>query len=579
MLNSSMRQSFEGCVNSQNPQLAKLEILWNVCFMHWTKETKCLYMPDGSESRLQQIGMYKSSNDLAILMQSSFQEIVSQDSSNQTASSVSHDVDQPICDTDVDGQDFNEQLESSQLEDLNLAAADDDTLIRKFLNQNGTISIDTIWKHALEAEHQKVDVDQFLPKDPEVAQWIDSLEIRHSKISCSLKSYLEKECGILHVESAKNKQGRQNLAMIQRFYTFCLKFAEYHPSPCSHLSKSLLMYINNENFVLAFFLLLLRNDRTQKTVQQYKIALTKTVDYLVERDVLANTKSFTAAMSTLEIMCSGRKVADKRNRLKKSIQQAERLENFDMSEINNLLDVQEMEAYLDVSQKSFNIKNKRDKNKFLKMQGLTLLLFRTFNAAHLIELTSATCQNLHDSLKKASGTSIILEASTKFKGSQHKTDTIYHLSVPIRYKKSLQLYLDARRKVSVKTKELFITSLGSSADVANISSFIALFCADKGVKDIGCNAYRQFIETTAESELQQARSNVIGLNEAEQNRGELSSALLHSAKVVKRHYVKKHRKTSAYRSTFIDTVVQRASTSTTTEKEYDDQSKDVQDVR
>ena len=550
MLDSSMKESFRTSLHGHNPQLVEVEILWNMCFMHWKVETEYLKMPDGTETPLQQIGKYKSHDDLANIMHSTFQEIKSQGTSDGTSpsptvSGVTHDV------------------ENEDDVEFSFAGLDDDTIINQWFQSKGGVSIDTIWKYALEEQNRATqDIDQFLPKDPEVSQWIDTLVIRTNKVSCSLKSYLDKESGVKHVESSYKSRGRQDLSMVQRFYSFCWRYAEYHPSSCPSLSKTLLSFINDDNYVLAFFLLLLRNDRTQKTVSQYTGALTKTVEYLKDRGLLTNTESFRSAMSTLEVMTSGRKVADQRNRLKKSIRQAKRLEDFDMGEIKNLLDVQEVESYLKVLQESFNLRDKDDKNKFLRIQGLILLLFRTFNASHLIDLKSVTYMELEDSLKKATGTAIILEPSTRFKGSNKKTSTTFHLSVPIRYKTSLQLYLKARKMVFVKTKELFVTSRGSPAGVENMTSFINLFLRDKGVKkDLGTNGFRQLIETTAECQLQQARSDAVGLKDAEANRSELSSALIHTADVAKRHYIKLNKKTSAYRSNYIDHVVQQTSTS------------------
>ena len=601
MVNSSIGESFRRSIHDNNTCLIKMEIVWNVCFLHYRYEINSIMMPDGSASRLTLIGSYKTTNDLAALMHSEFKERISLHTSEEISSTSSNFTDHAFSnlpddhvfsnspddagpETDGSILDLDETsqpkfVQSTQpgdvpsvkdFEDSWLTGNDDDVLMDQWFTSNVCISIETIWKQALSDEpKQQVDVDHFLPKDPVVSNWLESVTIKSSNVSCSLKSFLDKESGVKHIETTQNSHGKQNFAMVKRFFSFAHKFSKYHHSGCPGLNKTLLKFINDDKFVIAFFLLLLRYSRCQKTLSRYVGALTKTVEYLTMGGLLKNSDSYKTALSTLDIMSSARKVADQRNRLKKTIRQAERLENFDMDAIKKLLDVAEFESYFE-DQGSINLTDSGDRNRFLKMQGYTLFVFRTFNASHLVDLEPVSYKDLQNSLNEATGTTIILDPSTKFKQSQKKTNTIFHLSVPIRYKRGLQLFLDARRKISVNRKELFVTSRGTSAKVANFTSFINLFVADKGMKDIGTNAFRHYIETSAESQLQRARTDVIGFQEVEQNRAELSSSLLHSAKVAKQHYIKLSKQKSAYRCIFIDQLIHKVSATVQTTVENND---------
>ena len=442
---------------------------------------------------------------------------------------------------------------------------DKDDFLQRWFSHQEKWSVEDIWRFILNGGSRDVnkDVNSFLPLRIPVKEWCESLRCEISSLRFSVKEFVYKTSSILYVDEAGKKAksfAKQNLVMISRFYSFCADTLCLMGKNFD-LNDDFCKYIQEENFLLGFFLQVLRHDRTEKTISAYRDSLCKMTQFLEKGKFIADSRTFYDVSSTLNMILSGRKVVDKKQLIQKNIQKTKLVEEFDPKKLAEIISVERIGMAVDQFSRVDSVVLLEGKQKFFRAQGAVALLFRSMNASHLIDIQDLTCDVVEAGLKQRHGPTIIFEPNLRFKNS-HSKNVIFRLSIPVRFCRVLSEYVTARRKLPFDHPFLFSNSKGKPASAANISNSITAYLKSEGVKDIGANNFRHMIETLAQNALEQAKKDSVLLQTAETNRESLHGGLLHTPETAHRYYVHSTDKQSAFRSQFIDTACfQSASTS------------------
>ena len=108
---------------------------------------------------------------------------------------------------------------------------------------------------ASETDARNTDVNDFLPIEDEVKEWLDQFAMKSAVISVTLQEYLVKDSSkislgnLMSVKSAS----KQHLANLVRFYTFCVKGKTIQRQPYE-LDAKFLGLVLDPKYSLGFLL-------------------------------------------------------------------------------------------------------------------------------------------------------------------------------------------------------------------------------------------------------------------------------------------------------------------------------------
>ena len=159
---------------------------------------------------------------------------------------------------------------------------------------------------------------------------------------------------MLHVDSAeKNSSAKQSVVMIVRYFSFVIV-------ACNMISQTVLLddnlfkFILKTEFLLGFYLQLLRNYQQSHTVLSYRDAFSKLVKFFMLGKYIQNDEQFHSVSITLEMVMAGRKSRDNRTKAEQHLKKTVLLENYDMANVRKLVDLDRILRRIEILEKATN---------------------------------------------------------------------------------------------------------------------------------------------------------------------------------------------------------------------------------
>ena len=315
---------------------------------------------------------------------------------------------------------------------------EDENFLEKWFMEEGTVSVESIWRHCLvsETNSKSAEVNYFLPIEDEVKEWLQQLATKTAGISVTLQEFLFKGSSKISLERilSEKSASKQHFATLLRFYSFCLKGRSILRESFE-LDQKFLGLVLDPKYALGFLLQVVKHGRHVITVKRYQDSLLRMVEYLVQGDLIKAdaVHKFNKISAHLDLFMSARKVKDSSNQLLKSIAKTESIERFDYEELRKVVTVANFISVIDALKQVKSLRSNKNKRKLNIATGAVAISLILPNVCHWVDISWMTLKDFQKGLDSADEKFIIFQPSKTFKGSFTKTKTMFKLAIPSRY--------------------------------------------------------------------------------------------------------------------------------------------------